>query len=167
LLTRDASGSIQDTLVALPSTDTFTMEGNVPRLRMFSPEPLWTLLTDGRDVLATNDKYRVEMRSTEGSLTRIIQRQVEGGVVSEADKSTLLDRMREMMGQQGVPPEALQLILGNTEFADRYPVLSDLLGGPDGTLWVQRARHDNEMDFTCAEDTSYGYVSRPLTTNTA
>ncbi|HLV26283.1 MAG TPA: 6-bladed beta-propeller [Gemmatimonadales bacterium] len=160
LLTRDASGSIQDTLVALPSTETFTMEGNVPRLRMFSPEPLWTLLTDGRVVLATNDKYRVEMRSTEGSLTRIIQRQVEGGVVSEADKSTLLDRMREMMGQQGVPPEALQLILGNTEFADRYPVLSDLLGGPDGTLWVQRVRPANEMDFTGDGANAFDFGSR-------
>jgi hypothetical protein len=148
LLRRDASGKIVDTLVTLPATETFTMQGNVPRIRIFSPEPIWTLLSDGRVALAKNDSYRVEIRSPDGDLERVIVRQLEGSVVSEADKSTLLDRMREMMTQQGVPPQAVQMLVQGMEFAERYPVLSDLLGGPDGTLWVQRVRPADEMDFT-------------------
>lgn len=160
ILRRDAAGQVLDTLMTLPATETFTMEGNTPRIRIFASEPIWAVLEDGRLSLAMNDAYRVEIRDESGELERVVVRQVEGSDVSDSDKQVLRERMQEIMSQQGAPPAAVQMITSSMEFADRFPVLSELLGGPEGTLWVQRVRPVDEMDFSGAGMAAFEFGAR-------
>lgn len=145
--TRDSGGSIEDTLMTLPPTESFTIDGQTPRFVIFAPEQLWTVIGDSRIALAYNNEYRVGIHGTDGALQTVIVRSVESDEVTPADERMLLDRMRELMAAQGVPPEGLQQIMSAMEFAERYPVLSDVMGGPDGTLWVQRVAPAEEFEL--------------------
>lgn len=145
---RDMAGSVRDTMLTLPPSESFTMRGNTPNFRLFSSEPLWAVLTDGRLAVAMNDRYRIELHDADGALRRVIVRQVEASPVRDADKEQLRDRMREVMAQSGAPPQAIQMVVANMEFAPNFPVLSELQAGPDGTLLVQRVTTVDKMNLS-------------------
>ena len=55
--------------------------------------------------------------------------------------------MREVMTQSGAPPQMAQMVVNNMDFAANFPLLSDMHGGPDGTVWIQGVRPVEEMDL--------------------
>jgi hypothetical protein len=137
ILLRDAHGEIVDTLLSLESGRTMDFSGGgMPRMRLFEPEPVWTLLTDGRIVHGRNDRYRLEVLDTDGGVERVITRPFERAPVTETDRTAFIRLLRETMQAQ-VPPQMLDQFLQRVEFADSYPAFSRILGGPDNSIWVQ------------------------------
>src|SRR5690606_17005986 len=48
--------------VAHLAVETFRMTGGAPEIRLFAPENVWTVLSDGRLVTAKNSAYSFEVR---------------------------------------------------------------------------------------------------------
>ena len=139
-------GAIGDTLALLPVGQSFQMTGGVPQFRFFEAEPVWDATTDGRLMSAMNSDYRIEIRSAEGTLERIVTRPFEPRPVTEGDQRAMLDAIRDLMTeQQGVPPQAVEMIMSQASFADSYPAFAQMLAGPNGTLWVQRIATAEEL----------------------
>jgi|GEM_PF-354977 len=146
-----------ETVVEVPAGETFTMgAGGMPRFRIFSPEPVWTVLSDGRVVTGTNNEYSLALRpagetaSGDAGRTTIVRRSVDPTPVTErhqADMRGIFRRSIEESGQP-IPPEVVEQLLSGMEFAPTWPVLAAVLAGPDGTLWVQRVDAGELDDLT-------------------
>jgi hypothetical protein len=145
LLARDPASEQADTLLELESGRTFQFSGGMPQFRLFDPEPVWAVLQDGRLAFGRNDTYRIELLAEDGTVKRVITRPVERRAVTEADRTAFLDMMTRTMERSvaGRGPQAAAMakqIVQATQFAEHYPMFAALLGGPGGTLWVQRIR---------------------------
>lgn len=146
LLSRDPASEQADTLLELESGRTFEFSAaGMPRFRLFESEPMWAVLPDGRLAHGRNDTYRIELLGEDGLVQRVITRPLERRPVTEADRRAFLEMMQRAMERQvaGRGPQAAamaQQIVQGAQFADHYPMFAALLGGPGGTLWVQRIR---------------------------
>lgn len=140
VVSRALDGTVLDTLFTLPPGQSFQMGGNSMRMKLFEAEPVWDLAPDGRMYSGMNDQFRIEVRNPAGELERILTLPRERRAVSESDRTNMLDMLREMMGEQGAPPAAVEQFLTMVQFADFYPAFATLTAGPDGQLWVQRIR---------------------------
>ena len=140
LLLRNAQGELLDTLMELPGGQTLKMTGNSMSIRLFESEPVWGLGEDGSVYFAMNSDYSVEVHDGDGALQRIVRRPFERKPVTEDDKQAFMKALRELFGRQGVPPQAIEQVLGNVQFAENYPAFANLMGGPGQSLWVQRVR---------------------------
>jgi hypothetical protein len=129
-----------DTLAVLPQGTTLSVQGGAARFRFFDPEPLWDAAADGALLIASNDVYSIEVRNADGELVRVVRRAFEPRPVTDTDARRMLSAIRNAMAQQGAPPAAVDQLLQNASFADHFPAMGQVLGGPDGTLWVQRIR---------------------------
>lgn len=139
LLLRDRHGELLDTLLALPAGKSVQFQsGRIPRMRLFDSEPVWILTSDDRIAFGINTEYSIGLYTRDGTLERIIRRASTQRPVTEADRDAFLRFLREGMTAQGMPPEQAQQFLDNIAFADFYPAFAALLGGPDGSLWIQR-----------------------------
>ncbi len=134
-----------DTLAVLPKGLSFQISGGQMQFRFFEAEPVWDASADGRLTSAVNSGYRIEIRGADGTLERVVTRPFEPRPVEESDQQVMLDGIRQLMNDQGVPPEAAQMVLGQAEFADFYPAFAQVLAGPNGTLWVQRLTTPQDM----------------------
>ncbi|MBT8335831.1 MAG: hypothetical protein KJO11_04440 [Gemmatimonadetes bacterium] len=131
-------GAIGDTLALLPAGQSFQMTGGVPQFRFFEAEPVWDATSDGRVMSAMNSDYRIEVRSADGTLERIVTLAHEPRPVTEGDERAMTAAIRDLMADQGAPPQAVEMIMSQATFADVYPAFAQMLAGPEGTLWVQR-----------------------------
>jgi hypothetical protein len=162
IVARDPKTEQADTLIELESGRTIEFTGGMPRYRLFESEPVWAVLLDGRLAHGRNDTYRIELLDNDGAVKRVITRPGERRPVTEADRTAILAMMRQAIERQvaGRGPQAAamaQQIVQTTQFADHYPVFAALLGGPGGTLWVQRIRTADDAKreggtFTTAQD---------------
>ncbi len=139
-----------DTIMVLPAGETISMQGGMPEFSFFAPEPLWDAADDGSTVQGINDSYRFEIRDADGSLTRIVSRDVEGQPVTPGVERAVLDLMRDQMTQAGAPAEMLQPILEQATFAETFPPVAQVLLEANGHLWVQRT--SDLSDFADDED---------------
>lgn len=133
-------GTMADTLIVLPPGQGVTFAGGMPQFHFFEPEPMWDAGSDGRLVSGLNHELRLEVRDPDGALRRVISLPRERQPVTERDRRVFLDGLREAMGGQGVPPEAVGMMLDRATFAEHYPAYASLMAGPEGTVWVQRFR---------------------------
>jgi hypothetical protein len=138
-------GTITDTLLMPPRAESFELGETGPRFKLFAPEPRWTLLGSGRLATATTDAYRVGIYGPDGRLEQVLTLPFEARPVDASDRRTALALLRLSMKNRGASPEAVERMSSAVSFADTLPVLADLLGGPDGTLWVQRPRNLSEV----------------------
>lgn len=139
IVMRNARGELVDTLLVLESGRTFDFSGGIPAMRLFEAEPMWALLSDGRLVYGRNDAYRLHLLDADGSVERIITKPFERSPVTEADRNALLGILRQsMQGRAG--PQAIEQFLSRVQFADHYPAYARIMGGPQGTIWVQHIR---------------------------
>jgi len=156
LIVRDPSGAIIDTLMTLPAGQSFQMQGGEMQMRIFAAEPVWTVMSDGGVAYAMNSDYSINVYSPAGELQRIVRLPVERRPVTEADRKAMLDliekAMRQQMADAGAPPEMLermmQQVLGSIQFAEQYPAFANIMGGPDGSLWVQHGRTADEFELS-------------------
>lgn len=140
LIVRSTSGAINDTIMELPVGGTIDLSGNSQAIRLFESEPIWTIMSDGRVAFGMNSDYRVRLHDAEGSLERVITMPFTREPVTETDRTELLNLIREAWTQAGIPPQALDRLNAMVQFADHYPAFASMLGGPEGTLWVQHIR---------------------------
>jgi hypothetical protein len=145
ILIRDPSSERTDTLLELETGRTYQSSGpGGPRVRFFEPEPVWTLLSDGRVAHGRNDRLRIEIRGGNGALQGIITRPTQRRHVTDADRSAFLETIRRSFERRlGTGPDAasaIRMYLERIEFADEYPAFAGMIGGPEKTLWVRRIR---------------------------
>ncbi len=139
---------IGDTLIVLPEGMSMTIVGGVPQFRFFEAEPVWDASNDGRLTSAVNSGYRVEIRGADGTLERVVTRPFVPRPVQESDQQVMLDGIRQLLSDQGAPPQAVELIMGQATFADHYPAFAQVLAGPAETLWMQRLVTPQDMAET-------------------
>jgi hypothetical protein len=145
ILTLAAEGEEPDTVAVLPIGQSFQLAGGRARIRLFEPEPIWDADPDGRILTAMNDAWRLLVWSEDGTLSRVIMRPSERKPVSEHDQQVIKDAIRELAGQQGVPPDAMEALLQQYQFADYFPAFASLALGPEGSVWVQDLRSGTEL----------------------
>jgi len=139
LLVRGGDGEVLDTLLDMPVGEAMVIRNGQPQMTLFAPEPLWTILTDGRITSGRNSEYRLELRTADGRLERIVQLPFERRSFSGSDQREFRARLRE--GLEGQPPSpATDRMIRSMTYADYYPVYAALFGGPDGTIWVRHAK---------------------------
>jgi hypothetical protein len=144
IATLPAEGEEARVLATLPQGQSFQMSGGNPSIRIFEAEPMWDLADDGVVAQGMNNQYRIELWR-DGALERVVSRPVEPVEVTEGEERRILDMTREMMASTGVPPQAVEQVIQQMEFADSYPVFAQLLRSEDGTLWVQRIRTSRDV----------------------
>jgi hypothetical protein len=145
LLERDATGAITDTLMELPMGESFQFSQNDMRIRLFEPEPMWALGSGGTVYFGMNSGFDIGQYGSDGQLVRRIRRPAERKPVTETDIVAIKKAMEELFADQGVPPQAMQMIMGSIEFADHYPAFANMIGGPGGSLWAQRVTSAQDM----------------------
>jgi hypothetical protein len=151
LLVRSAGGAIIDTLMELPAGATFSFTGGRGQIRLFADEPVWTLTSDAKVAFAMNSAYRIEVRSGDGKVERIVTKPFLRAPVTDTDKETFRGLMREQYVKAGVPPAQLDMVMNMVQFGTHYPAFYRLLGGPNGTLWVQHIVSGEQMEAAGAE----------------
>lgn len=146
-------GSIADTLAELASGTTFEFgAGGMPTIRIFSPENVWAVTTDGRLVTAVNSVYSLEFRDRGGEPTTILRRESARRPVTDSDQRSFRQAMRRAWTDAGVPEAMAAQLEQAVQFEPNWPALAALIPGPEGTLWVQRVDPDGELDPSAFED---------------
>jgi hypothetical protein len=139
LLVRGGAGEVLDTVLAMPVGDAMAIRDGQPEMTLFAPEPMWTILTDGRIASGRNSEYRLEVRTADGRLERVVKRPFERRPFSPSDQGEFRAMLRESL-EGGAPSPATDRMLRSMNYADHYPVFAALFSGPDGTIWVQHAK---------------------------
>ena len=162
LLRLTASGAI-DTIFTLPSGRTVQPRDSVPKLkprvafsdgavdesmfgsmdtpeiRFFAPEPVWALTDNGAVHFAMSSEYAIHMHDGDGALKRIVRRAVKAQPLTEKDQEAGHQLLRKSMAGDGASAAEVDEMLKPIKFADEFPILIRIMGGPEGSLWVQRA----------------------------
>lgn len=144
-------GRVADTLATLPQGEMVQMgSGGMPEIRMFAPEPVWTVLSDGRFVSGLNSEYSLEVRGADGEMETIVRRDFTRRAVTTGDRSGIRDNFLSAWEEAGIPADMARQMTETIQFEEQWPALTTVLGGPDGTLWVQRVDPDEalELDWT-------------------
>jgi hypothetical protein len=136
----------QDTVMILGKGESLEMsESGQARLTLFQQEPLWDAAVDGRLLSAVNSQFRIEVRDPAGTLRQVITRQATARPVTDSDKSKVEAALRSLMLAQGAPPPAVEQFMSGLGFAPTWPLMAQLLAGPNGTVLVQRLRTTDDL----------------------
>ncbi len=107
------------------------------------PSPAYAITTDGKIVTGIVDQYRIEIRAMDGTLERVVTGAAEAQPLSDAQRSSLIERGRRLLEARLAPLGELdantRAMIAAVEWGtpDRLPVFTDLVGGPNGTIWVR------------------------------
>lgn len=142
---RGGDGAVLDTLVEMPVGEAMVIQNGAPEMTLFGPEPMWAVLTDGRIATGRSSEYRLEVRSVQGRLERIVQRPFEPRTFSDSDQREFRAQLQEALASQP-PSPATDRMLQSLKYADHYPAFAELFGGPKGTIWVRHAKDVSAMD---------------------
>lgn len=146
-------GSIADTLAELASGTTFEFgAGGMPSIRIFSPENVWAVTTEGRLVTGVNSTYSLELREPGGEPTMVLRRESARRPVTDSDQRSFRQAMRRAWTDAGMPEAMAAQMEQAVQFEANWPALAALIPGPEGTLWVQRVDPDGELDPSAFED---------------
>lgn len=119
-------------------------EGRPPLL---APVPVWTVLPDGGIAYGHSHRYRFTVSDPAGATRLVFTLPVSPAAFSESQRDVVRTGLRDLAVKQGAPESAADQILAMFSFWDELPLIADLLPGPDGTYWVQRAAEPKEMRF--------------------
>lgn len=150
-----SDGAPLDTLLSVPSGNTFEFVNGQPHWEFFSPEPLWSVRQAGGLLTGINADYRIEVRDTTGAVVRIVTKPFTHQVVSEEHANRMREAVIEIARRQTsqpLPPQAIQMMRANMQFAANYPVMAFVADGPDGSIWVQRVRSVADLNPTELEN---------------
>lgn len=158
----DPATGDEEVVLEMPPGETFsTGGGGMPEFRIFAPEPVWTVLSDGRLVTGSNDEYSLALRDPMGNVEVIVRRPVSRRPVTSRNESDFRDIFAEAWGEAGLPGEMIGQLMNSVQFEPYWPALAQLLAGPDGTLWVQRVDPESSMDDLTADDLQAGRFGSP------
>ena len=145
LLRRTPTGTLEDTILEMPIGQSVSFSGNTPNITMFESEPMWTVGPAGTLYTGINSEYSIEVHTPQGELVRIVRKPFEQRPITGSDQTEFRRTVEELWREQGMPPEALEMMSQALGFAEFYPAYANILGGPDGTLWVQRIQTPDEI----------------------
>jgi len=94
----------------------------------FSATQIWGMDPEGYVWYARTDHYRLERRSFDGTVERVVELQNRARPVSGADKEEILRNYRWFQEAGGT--------LDPSRIPDRHPHLANLFFSPEGELWV-------------------------------
>lgn len=104
--------------------------------KVFAPNDHFGVLPDGTAWVARGHENRVDWRAPDGTWRRGQSRPYPKLPVTPADKDRVLAQVREQGKQFGMPQE-LRI---DYPFAETKPPFDFALGRPDGEVWLQRPR---------------------------
>jgi hypothetical protein len=155
-------GGDEEVVLEVPPGESFgTGAGGAPQIRIFASEPVWTVLSDGRLVTGTSDRYSLELRGANGEVESIVRRDVRRREVTAGHEGAFRDIFREAWGEAGIPPEMIGQLMTAVSFEPVWPALAQLLAGPDGTFWVQRVDAESALEDLTVEDLQAGRFGSP------
>jgi hypothetical protein len=137
LLRRNTSGEVLDTVMEMPIGGTVSFAGGQPSFKIFESEPMWTVGPDGRLYFGINSAYRIEVYSPDGELNRIVRKPQERTTITESDQGEYRRVIQDAWQRQGMNAQAMEVMSQALSFAEFYPAYANILGGPEGSLWVQ------------------------------
>jgi hypothetical protein len=104
--------------------------------KVFAPNDFFGVLANGTAWVARGRENRVEWRAPDGSWSRGKSRKHTGQRVTQADKDRVLAQVREQGKQYGMPQD----LPIQYPFAETKPPFDFALGRPNGEVWLQRPR---------------------------
>lgn len=132
-----------DTLIRIPSGGTLSISNDDPNVEIFAAEPIWAI-TDELDVLyGMNDDYRIGVYR-DGRLRRVFSKAFTRQRVTDADRRAVMEGLLGLFGDN-VPAGALDQLSSLIRFHETFPVFAAIEIGPEGSLWVQRARRPSDL----------------------
>jgi hypothetical protein len=156
LLVRASDGTITDTLLSFASPSATHLAGTTPQVRLFVPEPVWAIGSDGTLFFARNSELRVEMRDRNANVRRITSLPVAHRSLTQGDQQEFRQLIRDTYAAQmesaGITGPGVDATLDELmeviQFADAYPAFNDLMAGPSNTLWTRRVLSADELRAT-------------------
>jgi hypothetical protein len=160
----DADGAVVDTVLAfsydivgargaLAAGPERTGTDRVP-IPLLPALPAWTLTTDGRIATGTTNRARIEVRRADGSIDGIVE--LAGGArpLTTDDRDRMIRRVEALMRDAGMSEPAITRVFERFEYLppDTLPAFTRLMGGPDGSIWVQRPLSTDSMKATALLD---------------
>jgi hypothetical protein len=145
LVRRSPTGEVLDTLYQMPIGRSVSFSGNTPSIKMFESEPMWTLGPEGQLYTGVNSEYSLRVHGSDGEIVRIVRKPFERRPISDGDQAEFRRIVEELWQDQGMPPQAMEVMSQALSFAEFYPAYANILGGPDGSLWVQRIQTPEEI----------------------
>jgi len=104
--------------------------------RIFAPNDFFGVLANGTAWVARGRDNRVDWRAPDGAWSRGKSRKYTGQPVTQADKDRVLAQVREQGKQYGMPQD----LPIQYPFAETKPPFDFALGRPNGEVWLQRPR---------------------------
>jgi len=108
--------------------------------KVFAPQDFFGVLPDGTAWVARGRENRVDWRSPDGDWIRGQPRAYTKMPVSQADRDRVLRQVREQGKQFGMPQD-LNIVY---PFADTKAPFEFALGRPNGEVWLQRPRRQED-----------------------
>jgi hypothetical protein len=108
--------------------------------KVFAPNDFFGVLPDGTGWIARGRENRVDWRSPDGRWTRGQPHAYPRIAVTQADKDRVLAQVREHGKQFGMPQD-LRIVY---PFAETKPPFDYALGRPNGEVWLQRPRSQED-----------------------
>jgi len=147
---RKASGDllIRDGAVGVDTLHRFSPSPDAPNT-VLPATPLWTILPDGSLVVGWTDRFELVLLDPDNRRpVWIVRREAAARELTEADARHihgLLEQslLRRTRGE--ISTEMRQRLLSDTNLPALAPVISAIRTGPDGTIWVERARAVEEF----------------------
>ncbi len=112
--------------------------------KVFAPNDFFGVLPNGTAWLARGHQNRVDWRAPDGKWTAGKARDYPKAAVTQADRDRVLAQVREHGKQFGMPQD-LQITY---PFADTKPPFDFALGRPNGEVWLQRPRSQEDAPLT-------------------
>jgi hypothetical protein len=127
--------------LAAPEYGEATFGDQVQRAaKVFAPNDHFGVLPDGTAWIARGHENRVDWRARDGSWTLGRPRKFTQVPVTQADRDRVLAQVREQGKQFGMPQE-LHIVY---PFAETKPPFDFALGRPNGEVWLQRPRSQED-----------------------
>jgi len=112
--------------------------------KVFAPNDFFGVLPNGTAWLARGRQNRVDWRGPDGKWTLGKSRAYTKSAVTQADRDRVLAQVREQGKQFGMPQD----LAITYPFADTKPPFDFALGRPDGEVWLQRPRAQEDAPLT-------------------
>jgi hypothetical protein len=112
--------------------------------KVFAPNDFFGVLPNGTAWLARGHENRVDWRAPGGAWTSGATHDYTRLPVTQADRDRVLAQVREHGKQFGMPQD----LPITYPFADRKPPFDFALGRPNGEVWLQRPRSQDDAAFT-------------------
>jgi hypothetical protein len=104
--------------------------------KVFAPNDYFGVLPDGTVWVARGHENRVDWRGADGKWSRGQARPYSKSPVTQADKDRVLAQVREKGKQFGMPQD----LSISYPFAETKPPFDFAMGRPEGDVWLQRPR---------------------------